>query len=296
MKVLFLLSDYVLHNAIVSEYVAARPDDDVAVVKIPLVLKGKGRKETAERILPQVSRRFVAGKLGEYLALMAIVALPKLLARGAIFRRLRRTCRLLGLRFHRTENVMADGTLSFAREFAPDVIVSLCHQILREPLISLPRLGIVNVHPGLLPDFRGIQPYFWELSEGSPEAGATLHLIEDERVDAGGVLGRTSFAVEAGMSVQLNYYQTIRSASSLLPDCLAALEAGRLSPEDQDAEEGAYYRWPDTQAFDRLRERGHALISMRQLIGILIGRYDGFEAKRADLSLSKSPPASANQA
>lgn len=283
MKVLFLLSDYVLHNSLLTDYVASRPDDQVAVVKIPLVLKGKGRRETAGRIVPQLSRRFAAGKVVEFLGLMAIAGVPKLLARGAVFRRLRKTCRLLHLPFFRTINIMDEEALSFARKFEPDVIVSLCHQILKQPLIEIPRLGVVNVHPGVLPDYRGIQPYFWELSEGAPSAGATLHLIEDERIDAGGVLGRTSFKVAPRSSVQLIYFLTIKTASKLLPGCLSALEEGRLSPEAQDPKQGAYFRWPDSEAFGRLRKRRHTLISLRQLMGILIGRYDDFRADTATL-------------
>ncbi|MDF1838221.1 MAG: formyltransferase family protein [Planctomycetota bacterium] len=278
MKVLFLLSDYVLHNSLLTQYADARPCDELAVVKIPLVLKGKGRRGTAERILPQLSRRFAMGKLLEYMGLLTITALPKVLARGAIFRRLRATCKRQGIPFQRSENVMAPESLEFVRAFAPDVIVSLCHQILKEPLISMAPLGIVNVHPGLLPDFRGIQPYFWELSEGSARAGATLHLIEDEGVDTGGVLGHTSFPTTPGMSVQLNYYLTIQCAARLLPACLEALQNGELTPEVQTEGQGAYFRWPDSEAFARLRAAGHPLISYRQLVGILNGRYDDHRA------------------
>lgn len=283
MKVLFLLSDYVLHNSLLTHYADARPGDELAVVKIPLVLKGKGRRGTAERILPQLSRRFAFGKLAEYVSLLTITALPKVLRRGAIFRRLRATCRRQGIAFQRSENVMSPETLDFVRRFEPDVIVSLCHQILKEPLISMAPLGIVNVHPGLLPDFRGIQPYFWELSEGSDRAGATLHLIEDEGVDTGGVLAHTSYATSPGMSVQLNYYLTIQCAARLLPGCLEGLRDGKLAPQVQSENEGAYYRWPDSEAFGRLRKRGHPLISYRQLIGILVGRYDDHRADRERL-------------
>lgn len=283
MKVLFLMSDYVLHNSLLTDYARARPDDDLAVVKIPLVLKGKGRRDTAERILPQLSRRFIAGKLVEYGTLLLVTALPKLVGRGAVFRRLRRTCRLLDIPFHRNENVMAPEALEFQRAFAPDVVVSLCHQILKEALIEIPRLGVVNVHPGVLPDFRGIQPYFWQLSEGAPRSGASLHLIEDERIDAGGLLATTTFANVPGRSVQLNYFLTIQCASRVLPECLAALESRELEPRAQDPNEGAYWRWPDSAAFGRLRERGHSLISFRQLFDLLVGRYDDFRADEVTL-------------
>lgn len=285
MKVLFLLSDYVLHNSLLPDYAVARPGDELAVVKIPLVLKGKGRRGTAERILPQLSRRFLAGKLLEFCGLSMITILPKLVGRGAVFRRLRRTCARMGLPFHRTANVMNGETLQFIEDFAPDVIVSLCHQILREPLISMPRLGIVNIHPGVLPGFRGIQPYFWQLSESAPRSGATLHLIEDEQIDAGGVLGRTSYPTPRGMSVQLNYYLTIRSASELLPECLAALEAGRLLPQPQVPGQGDYYKWPDSAAFDRLSSAGFHLFRAGQLRDILLGHHERAAGLERELSI-----------
>ena len=290
MKVLFLLSDYVLHNSLLTEYIVARPEDTIAVVKIPLVLKGRGRRASAERIVPQLSRRFAFGKLAEFAALLAITAVPKLFARGAVFRRLRRICRSQNLPFHRTENVMSEETMEFSRKFSPDVVISLCHQILKEPLIGLAPLGIINIHPGLLPEFRGIQPYFWELSEGASRSGVTLHLIEDERIDAGGILGQASYPTPPGVSVQLNYFLTIKCAAALLPSCVAALGGGQAFPSPQNPDEGAYYRWPDSAAFAKLRSRGHALISLRQLLGILIGRFDDFHAERSELSLGTAGP------
>jgi len=278
-NVVFLMSDYVLHNRVLEDYCRARPGDRVAVVKVPLVLKGKGRAETARRIVPRLSRRFLLGKVLEFLVLLAVTVTPKLLRRGAVFRRLRWIARRRGLPFHKTRDVMAEETLAFVRAQAPAVVVSLFHQILKEPLLALPRHGVVNIHPGLLPEFRGIQPYFWELSEGFGRAGPTLHLIEDESVDTGRVLAQASYPTWPGLSVQLNYYLTCQAAARLLPACLGDLAEGRARPLRQKDGAGAYWRWPDSAAYDRLRAAGHALFRWRDLWGILAGRYD---AHRAD--------------
>lgn len=287
MRVVYVLAEYSLHNQIVVEHLRARPQDRVSVVKVPLVLRGKSRSETASRIVPKLSRRFLAGKLVEAGILLAVTAMPKLLGRGAVFQRLRTIARKHGLPFLRSEDIMSDATQAFIEAQQPDVVITLFHQIVRAKLIAVPRLGVVNIHPGLIPDFRGIQPYFWELSEGSPRAGATVHFIEDERIDAGRILGRTSYAVLPGMSVQLNYWLTCRAAARLLPSCLGALEEERLAPAAQDPGAGAYHKWPDSAAFDRLRARGHALVSWRQLFGLLTGRYDELDA-REELEL-RSP-------
>lgn len=279
MNVVFVISDYVLHNHVLTEYIAARPDDRVAVVKIPLVLKGKSRSETARRIVPQLSRRFALGKAIEFGALAAITLVPKLFPRGPTFRRLRHIASREKLPFLKVENVMSPEALAFVGAQQPDVIVTLFHQIVKRALIDIPRVGVVNVHPGILPGFRGIQPYFWELSEQAGRAGATLHLIEDESIDTGGVLASASYATAPGMSVQLNYYLTSSVAAALLPRCLERLVAGELQPARQPEGAGAYYKWPDSAAFDRLRAAGHGLLSWRQLFGILDGRHDGFRAE-----------------
>jgi len=183
---------------------------------------------------------------------------------------------------------MSDAALAFVRAQAPDVVVTLVHQIVKRPLLEIPRLGVVNVHPGLLPELRGIQPYFWALAARHRCAGATIHLIEDETIDTGRVLARAEHATWPGLSVMLNYYLTAQAAARLLPRCLDSLAAGRLVPHPQ-AEGGVYRRWPDSAAFNDLATAGHRLFSWRDLTGILAGRYDGFAA-RESLALCPASP------
>ena len=278
MRVVYVLAEYSLHNHIVETHRRARPGDHIAICKVPLVLRGKSRSETVQRIVPKLSQRFLLGKVVEGVAMLAITALPKLMGRGPVFRRLRSIARRHRLPFHRTEDIMSADAMDFIRAQRPDLVVTLFHQIVRQSLIDVPRLGVVNIHPGLIPDFRGIQPYFWELSEGSGRAGATMHFIEDESVDSGGILAQASFDVPPGVSVQRNYYLTCRAAGRLMPRVLAGLESGSLKSVGQDPDAGAYWRWPDSAAFDRLRERGHSLVSWGQLVRLLAGADDDHRA------------------
>ena len=279
MKAVFVFNEFSLHNHIITDCLAARPEDKIAIVKVPLVLKGKSRAETAAAILPKLPGRFIAQKFSEFLGVSAITLIPKISNRGAVFRRLRRIACMHNLPFHKSENLSNPDTMEFIRAQEPDVIITLVHQIIRSPLISLPRLGIINIHPGLLPFFRGIQPYFWELSENFGKAGPTLHFIEDEKIDSGGILAQASYATWPGMSVQLNYFLTCCAAAQLLPECLARLESGSLCPQKQDLNLGSYYRWPDSKAFERLHRGGYKLTSLGDLYRILSGEYDGFKAE-----------------
>lgn len=282
LRVTFVLSEYSLHNDLVERYLEARPADRVSLVKVPLVLRGRGRRETVARIAPRLSRRFLSAKLGEALMVQAATFSPKLLPRGAVFRRLRWIAARRRLPFLRTEDIMAPASLEFIRAQEPDLVITLFHQIVRRALLDIPRLGVINAHPGLLPEFAGIQPYFWALSEGAAEAGGTLHWIEDESVDTGRVLGRAGFPVTPGMSVQLAYHLTSRSLARLLPRVVAALEDGTAEARAQGAG-GVYRRWPDSAAMDRLKRRGHRVFSFREFAGILLGRFDAFEPSRLEV-------------
>lgn len=84
MRVVYVMAEYSLHNQLVEEHLRARPDDELAVVKVPLVLRGKGRRETAERIAPKLSRRFLWGKLLEAAVVLTVTATPKMLLFGLL--------------------------------------------------------------------------------------------------------------------------------------------------------------------------------------------------------------------
>lgn len=282
MRVTFLISEYSLHNFLIEEYLRARPNDHVSIVKVRLVIKGRSRSETAARILPKLSRRFLSEKLLEALFVLGVTALPKLLPRGAVFRRLSRIAAQHQLPLLVTENIESPDVLAFLEQHRPQLLISLFHQIVKEPLLTLPEYGVLNIHPGLLPDFKGIQPYCWSLSEGAARAGATIHSIVDSSIDTGPIFGQTSYEQHPGMSVQLNYYLTMRAAAALLPRVVESVESGRIVPRPQPAG-GQYYRWPDSAAYDRLLARGHRVFSFRDLIAILWGRYDHFTAERSSV-------------
>src|ERR1700686_2568971 len=59
-------------------------------------------------------------------------------------------------------------------------------RILDAGVLALPRLGVLNVHPSLLPRHRGPDPLFWTFFDSEAETGVTVHWITQE-VDAGDI-------------------------------------------------------------------------------------------------------------
>lgn len=80
-NILFIFNDYPLHNHIITYYKESFPSDKLAIIKLPLVLKGKSRTQTAEKILPKLSKRFIWSKFKEFCLLslfdLANIALIK---------------------------------------------------------------------------------------------------------------------------------------------------------------------------------------------------------------------------
>ncbi len=276
MKLLFIFTDYSLHNHIISDYLLARPQDQAAVVRVSLVLKNKNHLQTATRILPRLSWRFALEKFVEASTMLLVTCLPKLVHRGAEFRRLWTVAARQNLPWHDTRNIMSPATLEFIRAQQPDLIVTLFHQIITEELIRIPPLGVVNIHPGLLPEFRGIQPYFWELSSGFDQAGVTFHLIEDSGIDTGAIVAQARYKTWPGMSVLLNYYLSCCAAAQVLPSLAERAEGKRLHPIQQAGLAGSYYQWPDDRAVRDLHRKGYRITSLRDLLDILLGAYEKF--------------------
>jgi methionyl-tRNA formyltransferase len=95
----------------------------------------------------------------------------------------------LGLPLIERRTLRGTGDLDPMRDFAPDLLVVVAFGlILHRPLLELPRLGAVNLHPSLLPRHRGVAPIPWTLLAGDPMTGvATIRM--DEGIDTGDLLG-----------------------------------------------------------------------------------------------------------
>jgi methionyl-tRNA formyltransferase len=78
-----------------------------------------------------------------------------------------------------------------------DVVVSfLFWKLIREPLISGPRIGCLNFHPAPLPDIRGLGGYNVAIAEGMAEWGVSAHFV-DERFDTGDLVAVERFPIAA---------------------------------------------------------------------------------------------------
>jgi phosphoribosylglycinamide formyltransferase-1 len=86
---------------------------------------------------------------------------------------------------------------------------------------------LVNIHPSLLPLFRGLDTHARALAEGVAVHGCTVHLVRDE-VDAGPILGQGVVPVMAGDDADRLAARVVRMEHRLYPQALAAFAGGDL--------------------------------------------------------------------
>ena len=100
----------------------------------------------------------------------------------------------------------------------------------------------VNVHPGILPDNRGPNAYFWALATKQNESGLTFHVLE-ERIDEGSILMLRTFLIQPRFSE----YRLERLSAETLRNCLPYFWANfmKLWENSSPQGKGVYYKEPD---------------------------------------------------
>ena len=120
------------------------------------------------------------------------------------------------------------------RELAPDAIVVAAYGLFLPPdTLSVPRLGCVNIHPSLLPRYRGPSPVVTALLNGDDSTGVTL-MVPDEGMDTGPILAVRETAIGPDEDAPALTARLFDMGAALLVETLPAWERGEVRPVAQD--------------------------------------------------------------
>ena len=131
-----------------------------------------------------------------------------------------------------------------------DLVVSfLFWNRIREPLISLGRIGCVNLHPAPLPDLRGVGGYNVALLEGRDEWGVSCHSV-DASIDTGDLVEVERFPIDPGAETALSL--DVRSQERLLTLFQRVMERA-LAGEELPREPQGEGRYVSREELEELR-------------------------------------------
>jgi methionyl-tRNA formyltransferase len=153
--------------------------------------------------------------------------------------------------------------LAFLRSLAPELVISaFFDQKLREPVLSLPAYGCLNIHPSLLPHFGGVDPVLQARLQKTPVLGVTVHYMTAV-LDGGGILAQAAADVPAEVSVFEATARLFDAGALLLLAQIAQLRpGGEGAPQ---APGGTYQSWPTRAETRALRAAGTALMHLSDL-------------------------------
>lgn len=140
-----------------------------------------------------------------------------------------------------TKSINDKKFVEHVKKLSADVIlVGSCGEILKKELITCAKVACVNVHPSLLPKYRGPNPYFYTIKNGESDSGVTFHLIS-EKVDGGSILMQKKVPISDFDTGQTLRIRTTHQASLMVKELLDALESNIIIPLAQDEKACSYY-------------------------------------------------------
>lgn len=104
---------------------------------------------------------------------------------------------------------------------------------------TLPRLGTINLHPSLLPKYRGAAPIQWALINGEDETGITVQMI-NERLDAGDILLQKTISLSTDTTAGELYETVLPLGAEMLAEAVGLLQSGKAAPRMQNEDEATY--------------------------------------------------------
>jgi methionyl-tRNA formyltransferase len=145
----------------------------------------------------------------------------------------------LGVPLLRTWRINDDHSrLDIAALHPEAAVMASFNQIVHAPTLRIPTHGFMNVHPSLLPHYRGPEPVYWVIADGAETTGVTLHRAVP-RVDAGPILAQAEVAVEPDDTSGTLTRRLCGAGVPLLGEAVAALLEGAAGVQP-DLRTGSY--------------------------------------------------------
>jgi len=152
------------------------------------------------------------------------------------------------------------------KDYLPDLILSIRFgKILQQPIIDIPKLGVINLHSGLLPSYQGVMATFWAMLNGEQNIGSCLHYISDKQIDSGEIIQQINIPIDSDKSYLENVLKLYFSGCKMMIDAVEKITYGNaLSSEQQDGK-ASYYGFPSENDLAEFFSKGFRLFDQPSL-------------------------------
>lgn len=130
-----------------------------------------------------------------------------------------------GLRILQPEKLKDEQFLQTLKSIDADLFVVVAFRMLPEQVWAMPKLGTINLHGSLLPQYRGAAPINWAVINGDKKTGATTFFIERE-IDTGKIIDRVTIPISENANAGDVHDQLMESGAQLLLKTVRAIFNG----------------------------------------------------------------------
>ncbi|QDP01700.1 formyl transferase [Thalassotalea sp. PS06] len=156
----------------------------------------------------------------------------------------------------------------------PDLIISIRFgRILQSEAIQIPKYGVINLHSGLLPQYRGVMATFWAMLNEEKTIGTTLHTIDDAGIDTGRIISTATLDIDPEKSYLWHVLHLYQSAPEQILNYINALIEKSPLPKMVQSGEGNYFGFPDASALKDFDDRGLKIYDHHELAEFLSRYY-----------------------
>lgn len=125
-------------------------------------------------------------------------------------------------------------TVAAIQAFNPDLVVVFAYgQFIPERICSIPDLGTINIHPSLLPKYRGAAPIQWAIANGDAISGVSIITVA-QKMDAGDILLQREEAIAPDDTAASYSEKMSRLGGELIVEAVNGLVAGTIQARPQD--------------------------------------------------------------
>jgi methionyl-tRNA formyltransferase len=123
----------------------------------------------------------------------------------------------------------------------PELIISVhLKVILSKEIYSLAKSGAINIHPSLLPKYRGLSPQHQALIHGDNVTGVSIHFI-DEKPDTGDIILQEKIPLNENTSIYELQIKMLSIYKYLIIQAVELIETNKLNRIKQDTEQASWY-------------------------------------------------------
>jgi len=154
-------------------------------------------------------------------------------------------CREHQIPIHPVPSINAEEAKGMLKTWRPDIGVSSGNRIIHKSVFEIPRLGMINLHHGKMPEYRGGPPGFWEMYNHEEYMGITVHKI-DAKLDNGKILGQKLIPIDYETDTPGRLYQKAgRVDGKLIVEVLNNVWANESDPpQSGHSKKGKVYTLP----------------------------------------------------